>query len=466
MRLFGLQITRQKASPPLATVDTGRGWWPVIRESFTGAWQRNEEIRVDTSLSNPVLFRCVTLIANDIAKMRLRLVAQDSAGIWSETESPAFSALLRKPNRYQTRIQFIFSWVLSKVVYGNVYVLKVRDNRNVVSQLYVLDPNRVKVLVAPDGSVFYQVKRDDLSGVSADLPAIPASEIIHDRWNTLFHPLVGLSPIYAAGLPALQAQEISNTATRFFRNGARPSGLLTSDNEIDDVMAARLSKRWQENHGGLNLGKVAVMGSGLKFAAMAMNYVDAQVIEQLKWTGETIAGTLGVPAYMAGVGAAPLNNNVEALAQQYYSQCLQILIESIEECLDEGLGLLDKKDGVRLGTEFDLDDLLRMDSASQVKALVEGLKGLYAPNEARRKMNLGPVTGGEQVYLQQQNYSVEALAKRDAKDDPFDTSSGSAKSIEPPPTAANDDVPPEDLAAEFGICLTREAENLQIARLA
>jgi phage portal protein BeeE len=51
-----------------------------------------------------------------------------SKGIWTETDSPAFSPVLRKPNRYQNRIQFWESWILSKLTRGNAYVLKERDN--------------------------------------------------------------------------------------------------------------------------------------------------------------------------------------------------------------------------------------------------------------------------------------------------------------------------------------------------
>jgi phage portal protein BeeE len=42
--------------------------------------------------------------------------------------------VLRKPNRFQTRIQFLESWALSKLSRGNTYVLKQRDNRNVVTR--------------------------------------------------------------------------------------------------------------------------------------------------------------------------------------------------------------------------------------------------------------------------------------------------------------------------------------------
>ena len=46
---------------------------------------------------------------------------------------------------------------------------------------------------------------------------------------------------------------------------------------------------------------------------------------------------------------------------------------------------------------------------------------IYSPDEARYKMNLGPVKGGGTPYLQQQNYSLEALARRDENPAPSDT---------------------------------------------
>jgi hypothetical protein len=71
-----------------------------------------------------------------------------------------------------------------------------------------------------------------------------------------------------------------------------------------------------------------------------------------------------------------------------------------------------------LGTEFDIDNLLRMDSVTQMEVL-EKASGVMTIDEKRGKIGLKPVEGGASVYLQQQNFSLEALAKRDAQDNPF-----------------------------------------------
>lgn len=441
MRLFGLTITREKAAPALAPVDNRGGWWGIIRESFAGAWQQNVEVKLDTVLTYSTVFRCVSLIASDVAKLRIRLVAQDDNGIWTETDTAAYSPVLRKPNGYQNRIQFFTSWMESKLVHGNTYALKQRDQRNVVTALYVLDPQRTKPLVAPDGSVYYELRRDELSGLPEDTVVVPASEIIHDRWNTIYHPLVGTSPIYACGLAAVQGIRIQNNSAQFFGNGSNPGGILTAPGAISDETAKRLKEHWDKNYTGANVGKVAVLGDGLKYEPMAITATDAQLIEQLKWTSETICSVFGIPAYKVGVGQAPAYNNIEALDAQYYAQCLQIHIESIELCLDEGLEL--KKP---YGTEFDLDDLLRMDTATLIKAEAEAIgAGIKAPNESRRRLGLQPVEGGNTPYLQQQNYSLAALNKRDQNDPFAKPEPAPAPQAEDPP--ANDNAEAEARAA-------------------
>lgn len=446
MRLpFGLEIRRKATPATMSSVSDNRGWWPlVVREPFTGAWQRDIEWTAESVLAHQAVYACVTLIASDIGKLRIKLVQQDANQIWEETSSPAFSPVLRKPNRFQNHIQFKEWWATSKLTRGNTYVLKERDARGVVRALYLLDPHRVTVLVAPDGSVFYQLQADNLSNVREPITA-PASEIMHDRMNCLFHPLVGVSPIFASGLAATMGLKAQNNSANFFEKGSNPSGILTAPATIDDVTAKRLKEDWEANFSGDNSGRVAVLGDGLKFEPMRMTAVDAQLIQHLKFTAEAVCSTFHVPPFKAGVGSMPTYQNAEILNGIYYSDCLQSHIESFEAVMDEGLGLLETKDGKTLGVELDLDALLRMDTATQITTLAAGVRGgIYTPNDARKKVDLKPLEGGNTVYLQEQDHSLEALAKRDAREDPFASAPPPARSAEPEPEPDDSEPEPDD----------------------
>jgi HK97 family phage portal protein len=361
----------------------------------------------------------VTLIASDIAKLQLRLVEQDDEGIWHETTNPAYSPVLRSPNRYQTTIKFLERWIVSKLVAGNTYVLKQRDARGVVVAMYVLDPAFVTPLVSPDGSVFYQLRREDLNWTfDGELTEVivPASEIIHDLMVPMFHPLVGVSPLYAAASSILQGQNIQSSASQFFANGSRPGGVLTAPGEINQAQADLMSERWQAAYGGENQGRVAILGLGLKYEGFTYNAVDSQLIDQLKYTAETIPSVYHVPAYLVGIGPPPPYQGPSPLLQLYYSECLQSLIASFEASLDKGLEF----PRPTIGVELNVDDLLWMDAEARTKAGIEAIAGaLMSPDEARRKyFGLGPVKGGESPMAQQQYYSLAALAERDS-DKPF-----------------------------------------------
>lgn len=427
MKLFGLTITRTKAvnTGALTSIDgdRDRGWFRVL-ESYTGAWQQNVEIRLESVLTHPTVFACITLIASDVAKISLNLAQRTEDGIWIPVDRSAFSPLLNQPNNYQDQKQFLQSWMFSKLIWGNTYVLKSYDNRNVVNALYILDPARVRPLLAPDGALYYELKQDNLSRVEEPQLIVPASQIIHDRMYCIYHPLVGLSPLHASGLAAVLGLKIQTNSANFFSNGSNPGGVLTAPGSIAQETADRLKAYWDAQYTGANVGKVAVLGDGLKYEQMHVNADNAQLTEQWEATSKAIASTFHVPWHLVG-GPPPPYNNIQALTVQYFTQCLQKFTVQLESCLDTGLQLPKP-----LGTMFNVKDLLWMDSQTMMQVIKEGIgSGVMTPNEGRLELNLPPVVGGDTPYLQQQNYSLEALNKRDSKADPFETQSNAPKQI-------------------------------------
>ena len=107
MRIFGFNITREKAAQPVT--DWRRGW-RVIHEPYTGAWQKNDELKRGDLTCYPAMYACLNRITQDIGKLPFLLKKRGANGIWEHAENQAWSPVLRKPNGYQTAQQFREAW--------------------------------------------------------------------------------------------------------------------------------------------------------------------------------------------------------------------------------------------------------------------------------------------------------------------------------------------------------------------
>jgi HK97 family phage portal protein len=420
VKLFGFEVTftRTKTALPPSTVypaDWRSGglsnFFGVVKEAFAGAWQRNIEVDRSSVLTYGTVFACITLIASDISKLWLNLKRTDENGINVDAESASFSPVIRKPNRFSTRVKFFEYWIISKLSTGNTFVLKARDNRGVVTDLFVLDPTRVQPLIAPNGEVYYQLNTDYLAGLEDATVTVPASEIIHDIAVPLFHPLCGVSPLIACGLAAMQGLKIQNHSAKFFANNSKPGGVIIVPGNISEDQARALRENWAANYAGEdNIGKVVVLGDGMTYQPMTgVNATDAQLVDQLNWTAVNICGCFHVPGYMVGIGPPPPYTDIQSINLQYYTQALQNPIENLEILLLEGLELPRP-----YSVEFDLKALARMDRRTQIENATKAIAGsLSTINQERAEMDETPVKGGDAIWMQSQNWTLDQLLERE-----------------------------------------------------
>lgn len=397
----------------LSSVNSG-GWSSLFNSGFHANFQTDEPLKREEVTAFYAVFACVSLISKDIGKLGIQLKSKQGNVLVNVPIGQRFK-VLEKPNNYQTWQQFSEQWTSSLLLRGNTYILKVRDVFGWVVRLVVLNPDLVKPLIDDHGNVFYQLNSDNLTQTESEI--VPASEIIHDRINAFYHPLVGLTPIMACGLAAGMGQNIQKNSSRFFKNGSRPGGVLIAPGPIDKDKADQIKTNWNTGYSGENIGKTAILGDNMKFEMLSMNAADSQMIEQLGMSARIVCTAFNIPPFKIGVVDAA-GANVTNLNEIYYSDCLQALIEARENLIDDGLEL--KQHG--LEAFLDLDALIRMDSSSKMAFLKEGIgSGILSPNEAREKLGYLPVVGGESPVLQQQNFSLEALSRRDAREDPFTT---------------------------------------------
>lgn len=379
----------------------GGNWIPgpshgYVHEPFTGAWQANKECFGPGGIFSAV-YACIAIIAADVAKLPPKIRKRSEDGSKRDFDAHPAARVLWYPNKYQTRVDFWGQFMASCLFTGNTYVYLERDARDVISAMHILDPRRVSVLVADDGSVFYRIGDSALTReLGTDL--LPARAIMHHRLLALHHPLLGITPLYAAGVSAMTGQQIQANSQAFFSNMSRPSGALVVPGKLNDAELQRYRAEWDQNYRNGAMGRTAILSGGMKWEALQINAVDAQLIEQLRWSVEDVARCFRVPSYMLTDASKLSFKNAEQLARSYYSQTLQYHIEAIEARIDQAFDLAGD-----IYCEFDLSALLRMELDARMAAYREGItSGVLSINEARRFEELPPVEGGDEPLIQAQ----------------------------------------------------------------
>lgn len=306
--------------------------------------------------------------------------------------------LLRNPNGYQTRSDFMNQLTRRLMSTGNAYAVAERNNRFEVVGLHPVYASHCEPYIDRDtGTWYYNVSHNELAPFE-DGVLIPARDILHIKLYTPYHPLKGISPIsYAANSKAANVA-LTGHAASFFNNMARPSFILSTDMQLTQAQMTSLRQAWAEQSKHLNSGGVPILAGGLKAQQLGVSTQDAQLVEAFKMTVEDIGRALRIPLPMMGIETTYAST--EQLIGFWLSSGLGFVLNHIEQSLAKFLGLPATE-----SIEFDTDALLRTDFQGRVDGVTKGiLGGLFSPDEGRAKFNLPKVKDGfgEEPRVQQQ----------------------------------------------------------------
>lgn len=402
--------------------------------------------------ANPVVESCVSAITQTIASLPLhhwRVLKNNGQELI--TDSPA-ARILRKPNHYQTRTDFILNLLRNELFNGNGYAVGLKDERFNFESLHLVNPNSCQPLVAPEGDVFYQIGLSDVAAGMAGRQSliVPASDMLHIRMQTPRSPLIGETPLVAAALSVDAGNAIHRHLAAFFSNMTRPSGFLKSAGALKAEQAEILRNEWQQAFSNGGAGRVAVLQGGLDWQALSMNAVDAAIVESYRMTVHDIARIFRVPLSVIGEPGGTTYANTETLIRHWLSTGLGFVIEHVELALDAMFNLPPDE-----FISFDLEYLLRADFVARVEGLTKGIQGgLFSPNEARAKEGLAKAADGDEPRLQAQVVPLSFASK--TLQAATDTPPASGK--DPPPAEEPPEEPQEEEDAEKSIeALHKEA---------
>lgn len=427
---------------------------PYLLGRLEDGWQRNLSVSYDSSRV-PAVYACVMVIARSISQCYPRHVRAVGGKFEDVTTSAAYR-VMRNPNGYQTTPDFILNLVATALFEGEAFAIAVRNNRNEIDALHLLPRGTCSPMVDDESrEVFYAVGSSPLAPGGTDYIA-PARDVLHLRFHTPRHPLIGESPIKAAAMAIGINVALSKSQVAFFNNMNRPSGVLATDQILNREQLTQLRAAFDEQSQGMSQGRIPVLGGGLKFQPLSISSQDAELVQAQRMSLEDICRVFGVPPPLVGDLAHATLNNSESLGHHFLMTSLGSYLEHLERSLDRLFGLSGGTEYV----ELDVAALLRTDFAGRIDGLTKGVQGgLFTPNEARNREGLGPIDGGDTAYLQRQMTPVDKIG------DVLESEISANNTPEPAPAPKPEPAPaPAPEAKEFDADLVKEMMTARLMR--
>lgn len=386
----GIHNPFENPSVPLTSVGLDNVFGQVNRNDS------GESVTVDTSLTIPVLWRCVGLMSTIVAGCPIRAYKRKGKEeIYPDIISPSNGDM-----RY-TQFELWELVVAHLMLYGNAYVLKYRDpmggppGYRPITDLRPISPDRVAVKVDDNGNKIFEVERVDKDGnIQADKPKIILTtfEVMHIP-GLGYNGLTGLSPIglFARTFGTTIASD--KLAAKFFSKGTLLSGIINVRAPLaDQTQADSIRQRWISRSGGLaGAAEVAVLDAETSFQPLTIPPDALQFLESRRWETTEIARMFGIPPHLVGdvEKTTSWGTGIEQQNIAFASYTVAGYTNRIEQRLS--------REVIPMTTqfcEFDLNRLMRGSMSERFQAYALAIQsGWMTRNKARDLENEQPIAG-------------------------------------------------------------------------
>jgi HK97 family phage portal protein len=345
-----------------------------------------------SALHMPAVWRAVSVIANVSAALPLHTYRVN-------TKDRVTVRLLDDPHPELTRFELWRLIYVHRLLWGNAYVQKVRNNAGAVAQLWPIRPERVRVDREkpsednPSGKVFWI--NDDGGGVHRRTPR----EILHLP-ALGYDGVTGCSPIRAAAEGIGLGLAAERSAAKLYGSGNMISGVLQTEQRLNAEQAAQLKASWKAKLSGAQAAHdIAVLDSGASFHPVTMPYKDSQFLESRQFQVVEVARMFGVPLFllMETQKSTSWGTGLEQQAQGFVTWDLApTWLTPTEQRVSKELLPTTQY------AKYQLGGLLRGDSAARAvfyRAMRD--TGAFSANDIRDLEELPPIEGPEgDMYLQ------------------------------------------------------------------
>lgn len=389
--------TPQPAAAPVmeerAVVDrTPIGQPPGGAQAYISSYaDTGRSITPEAAREAPTVYACTRLISQSVARMEWRVMRREGGIPVPAREHPLYRLLNVEPNDYMGALVWRESMLLDCLLYGNAYSVIERDAAGRVVGLHKLRADSVEVSRGADGMPVYTYNSARWDRRTSG-EVYQGFNIFHLRAPSL-DGLLGETPIYLVRNIIGVELEAEKFVASFFRNGARPAGIIKVAGTITEEALKRLRQSWQAITGGAeNAGRVAILESGYQWESVSVNPEEAKLVELRSFCRSQIAAAFNVPVHMVGDATKTSYASAEQADAEFVKHCLSNWASRFEEECARKL----VRSGEPIETHISFDALLRGDLSSRFAAYSTALNnGFLTINEVRERENYAPIDGGD-----------------------------------------------------------------------
>lgn len=375
-------------APRAALLQNPEGW----QELFGPGTNSNagEVVTAATAMRVSTVFACTRVIAETIATLPFGLYRRVGDRIEPQRQNRLFSLVHDTPNVDMTSVDLFETSTAGLCLRGRAFSRIYRTKGGEIGEIVPLNPAEIVMDRTASGALVY---------VQTGGPTLTAAEVWRvNGFGT--DGLVGLSPIGQLREAIGMVMAMERHGSALFRNGARPGGLLTTENVLKPDVREALRKNWDEKYqGAANRGKTAVLEQGLKFQAIGMTSEDSQFLETRKFQRTDICGAYRVPPHMIGDLERATFSNIEHQDLAFAKHTIRPYLVRFEKSAGRDLLTpVQRKEGFFF--KFNIEGLLRGDTASRTQYYREmfGI-GALSQNEIRAKEDEPPIDNGDAYYV-------------------------------------------------------------------
>ena len=369
--------------------------------SINSIFPNSTTIDNDKALTLTAVWCAIRLLSESVSSLPCSVYTKQANGDKVEdTKSRIYNLLKYRPNNYQNKITFFEYIMMSICTDGNSYVQIVRDGSGRPSQLIPISPDTVDVVIN-DGELFYQI---DSVGI------LDSADVLHFKTLT-DNGIDGISPIDQCKKALSWGLNVEEFGDTFFKNGAKPSSVLSTDRALSEQAIERLKNSFSNTYAKLkNSNSTIILEEGLAFKPISISPEQAQFLSSRQFGIEEVARIFNIPPHMLKDLSKSSFNNIEMQSQEFVTYTLMPYISRIEN--EMNYKLFRSNDVGKTFIEFNVNGLLRGDVKTRNEAYKTAItNGYMSINEVRQKENLNSIEGGDKHFMQLNMTTIEKIGE-------------------------------------------------------